>query len=813
MKNLSIGIKLAIGFGATLLLLMLSGSVSYYYISQNLTSFVDYRGLARQTDLMGRVQANLLMARLNVKDFVVTHSPEKKNQFDDYIKTTTGLLDEALEIVEDPERTQMLQEAHDLLTQYQGHFSEVVTLLDAQQTQTANLETTGPQIEKLLTGVMTEANGDGNLSAAYYTGRATRSLLLARLYVSKFLSSHAQVDLNRAHAEFDAFRDEYDRLTQEIQRPSRLEELKKAEQLREEYAATLRKTAELIRRGDAIIHERLDQLGPVIAQDIDNAKLSVKAEQDKLGPLVQSQSEKAKALVGLLSALAVLIGLVAGFFITRAISRPLAAATDFAHAVALGDFTQTISVNQRDEVGKICTALRSIKDAVSSATDEVEGIVAKVERGALQAKGDIQKYRGGFANLVGGVNTLVGTFSRFIDQMPCGVMTLSSDHKVKYLNKMAMKIAGVASYDGAACADLFRTGDCNSSACASSLCMKNNKQTESDTTARTATGEYDIHYSAAPLHTRSGKLVGAMELIIDQTEIKTAQRIMVDVANQANDIADRVASASEELSAQVEQVSRGSETQQQRVGETVTAMEEMNATVLEVARNASRAAEQSGNAKEKADEGAELVSNVVQAINQMNAVAHDLQQNMQTLGQQAEAIGGVMTVISDIADQTNLLALNAAIEAARAGEAGRGFAVVADEVRKLAEKTMSATSEVGQNIKAIQSAAETNMKSVDSAVESVTRATSLADLSGQALGAIVSLSTDSSELISSIATAAEQQSATSEEINRAIEDVNRIVIETTDGMLQSSAAVQELAKMSLDLKNLLDKLSRSQNTV
>ncbi|MFW5490371.1 MAG: methyl-accepting chemotaxis protein [Desulfovibrio sp.] len=804
MKNLSIGVKLAIGFGTTLLLLLLSGSVSYHYISQNLDSFVDYRGLARQTNLMGRVQANLLMARYDVKDYVVTHNPEKKSQFDSYMKATKGLLDEALEIVDNPERSQILHETHDLLEQYQQHFAELVDLLSELREQINTLNTTGPQIESLLTSVMTEANDTDNLSAAFHTGRAMRNLLLARLYTVKYMASHAQPDLDRAHTEFDAFIGEYNRLSQEITRPERLRELKQAEHLKEKYLTTLQKVDELIKQSDADLHENLDKLGPVIAQNIDDAKLSVKADQDKLGPLVQSQSEKAKTLVGILSALAVLFGLIAGIFITRAIARPLAKATDFAHAVALGDFTRTISVDQRDEVGKICVALRSIKDAVSNATDEVEDIVAKVEQGAIRTKGEVDQYKGGFANLVDGVNTLVSTFTRFIDQIPVGVMTVSTSLDIKYLNTAAQKIAGVSSYEGKKVTDIFTTKNS-----ILSQCLKKKETVQADTTAKTASGEYEIHASAAPLLTRSGELAGAMELIIDQTKIKNAQRIMVDVANQANDIADRVASASEELSAQVEQVSRGAETQQERVGETVTAMEEMNATVLEVARNASRAAEQSGNAKEKADEGAELVSDVVQAIGQMNTVAHDLHQNMQTLGEQAEAIGGVMTVITDIADQTNLLALNAAIEAARAGDAGRGFAVVADEVRKLAEKTMSATREVGENIKAIQAATETNMKSVDGAVESVSQATKLADLSGKALEAIVSMSADSSELISSIATAAEQQSATSEEINRAIEDVNRIVIETTDGMLQSSMAVQELAKMSLDLKNVLDKLSKS----
>lgn len=311
-----------------------------------------------------------------------------------------------------------------------------------------------------------------------------------------------------------------------------------------------------------------------------------------------------------------------------------------------------------------------------------------------------------------------------------------------------------------------------------------NKAAEAMGTAQTAMGE-----------AKAGK-----------AEVEIATQRMLKVAKEANEIADRVASASEELSAQVEQVSQGAEIQQQRVGETATAMDEMTATVIEVSRNASQASDQANNAKDKADEGAELVNKVVGSINQINTTAQTLQNNMKELGQQADAIGDVITVISDIADQTNLLALNAAIEAARAGDAGRGFAVVADEVRKLAEKTMAATTEVGENIRTIQTAAGTNIDSVDSVVGNIYEVTELSNNSGRALSEIVSMSVDSSSLISSIATAAEQQSATTEEINGAIEEVNTIVSETTDGMLQSAQAVQELAQMAMELKEILTEL-------
>jgi methyl-accepting chemotaxis protein len=279
---------------------------------------------------------------------------------------------------------------------------------------------------------------------------------------------------------------------------------------------------------------------------------------------------------------------------------------------------------------------------------------------------------------------------------------------------------------------------------------------------------------------------------------------MLMAAGRLEQIVAHLSSASEEISAQSNEIRHGSEIQRDRIASTATAMEEMNATVLEVARNAGETADQTNASRASALEGAQVVTESVAAMNSIKTNADALKENMAALGTQAQSIGAIMTVIEDIADQTNLLALNAAIEAARAGDAGRGFAVVADEVRKLAEKTMGATKEVGQSIKAIQQAARQNMEAMEATVERIGHATTLSQRSGEVLHAIVAAVEQSADRVQSIATAAEQQSATSEEINSAVEEINQITLDTAQAVNEAAIAAEELARQAQELSAIID---------
>jgi len=319
---------------------------------------------------------------------------------------------------------------------------------------------------------------------------------------------------------------------------------------------------------------------------------------------------------------------------------------------------------------------------------------------------------------------------------------------------------------------------------------------------RSKIAEADHKAVEADGHARQAKDALA-QAEVKEVQIKEMLDLIRSIASESMGLSDSLSDYAARLSAQVDQVQHGTQTQKNRLSEAATAMEQMNATVLEVARNASEAAESAGQAQGKAREGAEIVIESVAAIGQVSRVSEQLRQNMNELGSQAQSIGQVMNVISDIADQTNLLALNAAIEAARAGEAGRGFAVVADEVRKLAEKTMGATHEVGEKIKAIQDSVSLSVRDMEEAGKAVVRSNDLAGASGDSLKQIVNLTDVNTRNVQSIAAAAEEQSSASEHITMSLAEVNGVAHDTEAGMAETVDIVHNLAEMARQLKGLI----------
>jgi methyl-accepting chemotaxis protein len=294
----------------------------------------------------------------------------------------------------------------------------------------------------------------------------------------------------------------------------------------------------------------------------------------------------------------------------------------------------------------------------------------------------------------------------------------------------------------------------------------------------------------------TGQLMAALK---DMTENLRA------TIGKVADTSTQVASASNQLHSTSEQIATGAEEVAAQAGTVATAGEEMSATSSDIARNCQMAADGARRAAATAQSGAGVVENTVAVMGQIAAKVQETSKTVETLGERSDQIGAIIGTIEDIADQTNLLALNAAIEAARAGEQGRGFAVVADEVRALAERTTRATGEIGEMIKAIQRETRGAVVAMEEGVQQVRNGTAEAAKSGSALQDILAQINDVAMQIHQVATAAEEQTATTSEISSNMVQITQVVQQTSQGAQESATAAAQLHANSEELQRLVNR--------
>lgn len=278
--------------------------------------------------------------------------------------------------------------------------------------------------------------------------------------------------------------------------------------------------------------------------------------------------------------------------------------------------------------------------------------------------------------------------------------------------------------------------------------------------------------------------------------------LLTNLKNVFNEILSSVhslTSSATQLSSIAEEMSRTAENSSTRANSVATASEEMSQTVVDVAKNTASIAESAKKAVDTAHEGNKIVEKSVSEVKEIDKTVNESAKFVKSLGERSTHIGEIISVINDIADQTNLLALNAAIEAARAGEQGRGFAVVADEVRKLAERTAQATSEIEDMIKAIQNEVTKAVDIMDNATRKVDTGVRLTAQAGEALKEIVKSSNELQVMVQQIASATEEMSATSEQISKEIMDIANASRDTT-------ASSQETAQAAVNLSMIATKL-------
>ncbi len=293
-----------------------------------------------------------------------------------------------------------------------------------------------------------------------------------------------------------------------------------------------------------------------------------------------------------------------------------------------------------------------------------------------------------------------------------------------------------------------------------------------------------------------GRLARAYKKMIDSLRV---------LIHEVGDSANAVSSASTEISSTTEQMAAGSQEQSAQTAEVASAVEEMTSTLTEANANIRKVADGSNNARDEAKHGGDVVNQTITGMKRIADVVNQSAEQVKILGASSDKIGEIIEVIDDIADQTNLLALNAAIEAARAGEQGRGFAVVADEVRKLAERTSKATKEISDMIHKIQVDTHHAVDSMNKGTKEVSKGIELAEQAGSMLHNIVTNAQNISDMVGQIATTSEQQSKTSSQISKNVVAISSVTQESAAGIQQIARTSEDLNKLTENLQKILAK--------
>lgn len=642
-NNLKLGSKIGMGFGVVLALLSIVLGVAVLALERADEGFSEYRGLARDTNLSGRLQANMLMVRMNVKDFLITKSEKDLQQYSEYLLKMQSFLDEAKQQIKAPDRAALIADVDKAVVTYQNAFDKVVDLINQRNIiETTLLVPYGEQMRAAIEDIIESAYQDGDAEAAYHASHVQEKMLVGRLFVAKFLQSNRDHDYEVAIENMQhELKKEISDIDQELNNPKHRDRLQAFEDAHNGYVTSMHDIHNLIVERNRIIQDTLDVIGPQVAKNVEDVKLSVMKEQDTLGPELEENTETSVTITVTLSVVATLLGLAAAYVLTTAITRPIQKAVDATNQLAQGDLSIDVGKTSKDETGMLLDSVQ---------------------------------------NTANNLKQMISTISH-------------------------------------------------------------------------ASGE--------------------------------------------------LASASEELAVVTEQTSQGIRLQESETDMVATAMNEMATTVHDVADNAAKASEAANQADGEASSGALVIQHTICSINSLSQSVNDSSEKLDEVQKEVLNISSILQVIKDIAEQTNLLALNAAIEAARAGEQGRGFAVVADEVRSLAERTQGSTSEIQAIIEQLQIGTQSTVQAMNQGKAQAEHCVEQANKASAALEAITHAISVINDMNMQIASASEQQSIVAEDINKSVVNVKRVAEENAVASNQTSGSSAEIARLAESLSQLV----------
>jgi len=696
LKHLSISVKIGLGFGLVLLLFMITAGFAIVSLSGASGSFEAYRSLALETNQSGRVQANVLLTRLYAKDYILSQSEQSIARVNERQNASITLSADLQRLASSRSNRALAREIADEITNYGATFEEVTQFQGERDRLVRTvLDVVGPDLERKLSDLMTDSFAAGNVDAGARASAALRNLLLARLYVFKFLTDNSDDQANRVRAEFNAMRQNIASLTTALRSGSARQVAADIGAQTDTYVTAFDGVYDAISERNYRVRNVLDQIGPRVADSIEKMKLDVKSQQDILGPRAQTEIQRGEIVTVIISALALILGIASTLIIGRMIAGPIRSMTTAMSALADGDTSMDIrGADRRDEVGEMAVAMKVFKNNLL----ERERLKAQAEAEAAEAdrlRRDTEEAER---------QRLKEEQAR--DQAEAAAQKKRSD----------MLDTLVADFDG------------------------------------------NIRQS-----------LGTLASAVDQ--LRATSTNMAETAEVADGEASMAASAIASASQGVQSVA--------------SASEEMDASISEIS-------EQISTISQRMMQAAEKITGTVDQV--------------ETLSTTTQGISDVLNLINDIAEQTNLLALNATIEAARAGEAGKGFAVVASEVKALADQTARATGDIAKHIEDVQVHSRDTVNAVRDIGEQIQE-------TNRVTATIAAAVEQQSAATSEISSSAQRASQGTMDVEGGISTLRDSVSDTRDGSAQVRSASDAISSQGVNLQSCINDFLRGVRAV